>query len=113
MCAPTKKSPTPKIKHVNPLNTETMLNTLSRSDLSSIAKHLGIPVGKSKGDTVVNIADAIHSGKAYVKTIVHISLPPPAALAAVNPHAKGMNLLIKKFRNYRTDKILVPVPALS
>lgn len=95
-----------------PLHIDVALDSISREDLSSLATHLGVPVGKSKKNTVDNLAVAISNGKARLKVLVTISVPPTAEALAQNPYAQGRQLLIKKFRNYKDSKIVSPVPPI-
>lgn len=113
MCAPVKTSKAKVSKvpaHVNPLNHRSFLNTLTRDELRALATHLGVPRGKDKEDSITNLTDAITKGTAHVKTIVYISTPPTPEAKAANPYAKGNTLFVKKFRNYKTDKVIIPVP---
>jgi hypothetical protein len=98
--------------HVNPLNLPATLGTLTREEVAALAKHIGVPVGKSKDNTVANVANAIANGKAHVKTIVYISTPPTPEALKNNPYAKGKPLFVKKFRNYKTDKVIQSVPPI-
>ena len=93
-----------------PLNVSAALDSISREDLSSLATHLGVPVGKSKKNTVDNISVALANGKARLKVLVYISTPPSPEALQQNSYATGKTLLIKKFRNYKDSKIVSPVP---
>lgn len=81
------------------------LNSLTRDELRALATHLGVPRGKDKKNTVANLAAAVRDGKARVKTLVYISSPPPDG-----QEYGGRTLLVKKFRTYKPDKVLQPVP---
>ena len=111
---PSIKSKSAKVPaHVNPLNLHAALGTLTRDESRALATHLGVPRGKNKNDTVYHLADAITAGKAHVKTVIYISTPPKTEDLAINPYAKGRTLFVKKFRNYKTDKVLTPVPPIQ
>ena len=106
----TKKAKSAKVSNVNPLNISIVLGTLNRDELRALATHLNVPRGKDKENTIANIKTAVANGTAHVKTIVYISTPPSPADAAANPYAKGNTLFVKKFRNYKADKVMTPVP---
>ena len=97
--------------HVNPLRTEVMLNSLTRDELRALATRLNVKQGKNKEHTIDNLSIAINFGLAHVKTVVYISTPPSVESLAANSNAKGSPLLIKKFRNYKTDKIVYIAPS--
>lgn len=103
-----------KGKHVNPLNYAAVLNTLSRDELRAFATHLGVPRGKDKQDTIKNLVAVMgNSDKVYVKTVVEFHVPPTPEAKASWYRAKGKSLFAKKFRNYRTDKVIRPVPPVE
>lgn len=86
------------------------LTTLTRKELSALAKQaMGVPVGKSKPDTIRNLSQAIAKGKLQVKSLMTITLPPPVAPTSGYSPRHGRTVLVKKFRSYRPDKVLVPV----
>jgi hypothetical protein len=88
------------------------INSMSRSELSALAKQAGVSVGKSKPNTVDNLLGAIIQGKLQVKSIFTVTLPPPPVLQTSPYGARhGRTLFVKKFRSYRPDKVLTPVPS--
>jgi hypothetical protein len=98
------------VPHVNPLNLAQVVGTLTRDEARNLAKHLGVPRGQNKSDTYRNLQNALANGKAHIKTVVYISLPPTAEQLKVAPASKGRTLFVRKFRNYNTDKVIQPVP---
>lgn len=87
-----------------------LLNTMSRQDLSATAKELGIPCGKSKANTVANIQSAI--GKNTVRSTIQFTLRPNTdPTATVAPTTFSV-----KYRTHKADKLVktpyvAPVPA--
>jgi hypothetical protein len=113
MCATLKQSApkTDALPHVNPLNLAVVLGTLTRDEARNLAKHLNVPRGKNKKDTYNNLVLALaHTQKAHIKTVVYISLPPTAKQLEINPLAQSRTLFVRKFRNYKTNKVLQPIP---
>lgn len=89
-------------KHVTTPHILLIIDSLERKELAAIAKTIGVPVGKSRFNTVASISTAIAKGKLQVKSVVTITLP-----SKVSRH--GPVVFSKKFRSYRPDKVLVPV----
>lgn len=95
------------MKHrINPITTS-VLNTLTRAELAALAKSAGVPVGKSKTNTISNVGNAVAHGKLQFKSLVTITLPPPSDPVGLR---HGRTVLVKKFRSYRPDKVLTPLP---
>ena len=93
----------------NSLQTYEVLDSLTRQEVRNIAITLGVPRGKDKKNTIANLARAIADGKAQFKSVVTIyANPQPGSL---NTH--GKTLLSKKFRTYKDDKVLYPVPLVK
>jgi len=78
------------------------INSLERTELAAIAKKLGVPVGKSKSNTVSSVCKAVAAGKLQVKSVVAFTLP-----SDISRH--GPTVFAKKFRSYRPDEVLTPV----
>lgn len=79
-----------------------VLNSMTRNELRSLAKRINVPRGRNKKDTETNLEQAIYNDKAQFKAVVYIyALPVP-------PFAHGQILFVKKFRNYKPDKVIIP-----
>ena len=52
------------------------LETSSREELAATAKALGVPVGKSKANTIANLIKAGDAGKVHFKTQLTVSFKP-------------------------------------
>jgi len=91
-------------KHATTPHILLIIDSLERNELVAIAKTIGVPVGKSRFNTVASISTAIAEGKLQVKSVVTITLP-----SKVSRH--GSTVFCKKFRSYRPDKVMIPVPA--
>ena len=64
-------------------NTQTLLESMTREQLRTVAKALNSPVGKNKKDTFTSIHEAIVSGNAQVKfvgSIIGRANPVPKTL---------------------------------
>lgn len=83
---------------------EQVINTLTRDELRALATQFGVPVGKSKENTITNLMEAIQNGKARVKLMVYVGHPP------VQGQKYGQFIFAKKFRSYKEDKIVIPLP---
>ena len=97
-------------KHSATPQTIAAINSLTRAELSSLAKQANVPVGKSRGNTVSSVCKAIAEGKLQVKSLVTITLPPPVAPTSDFSPRHGRAVLVKKFRSYRPDKVIVAPP---
>ncbi len=84
------------------------LSENSRAELSATAKQLGLPVGKSKNNTVANIADAIAGVKGARCTIRF-------TIRKGNSSAESAHVVLdKKFRSARAgDTFTNPVQATA
>jgi hypothetical protein len=80
------------------------LNEMTRPDLAAVATSLGVPVGKSKANTVSNLAKAIQAGKARftIQFTIRKNADPKANYA---PAVFSM-----KLRTHKDDKIVVAAP---
>jgi hypothetical protein len=98
------------MKNIKPLQTFPVLNTMTRSELRRLAIHLGVRRGRNRSDTIRNLSDAITLGKARLKSVVTIETAPlPGNPASYH----GKTLFCKKFRTYKADKVLIPVPPVT
>jgi hypothetical protein len=84
------------------------LNDMTTDALRAIAKEIGVPVGKSKKDTVANVAIAFNDGKAHFTAQVIIRTAPDAS-------ANRKIVYAFKYRTHKEDKQLFPIlsPAKS
>ena len=53
-----------------------LFDSMSREELAATAKALGVPVGKSRANTIANLNKAVTAGKAQVKMVCTISFKP-------------------------------------
>ena len=88
------------------LSVNLMLESLSRDEVRKLATVLGVPRGKDKGQTVINIAKAVFDDKVGFKCEVQFNLP----LSEHQIHR--MPLFNKKFHSYK-DKVIVPMRELK
>jgi hypothetical protein len=80
---------------------------MSQKELSAVAKTAGVPVGKSRKNTVDNVIGAVQSGTIRVKAEVSIHLPP-----AEGELYGGTKIAVRKLRTYKDPKwIVAPVVA--
>jgi hypothetical protein len=86
------------------------IGNLTREELSALAKQANVPVGKSKSNTISNLATAIGNGKLQVKSLLTITLPPAIHPTSDFMPRHGRTVLVKKFRSYRPDKVIVAPP---
>jgi ABC-type taurine transport system substrate-binding protein len=94
-----------QFKHSATPATIAAINNLERSELVALAKTAGVPVGKSKSNTVSSVVKAVAAGKLQVKSVLTVTLP-----AAAGSYARhGAKVFEKKFRSYRPDKVLFPL----
>jgi hypothetical protein len=61
-----------------------VLNAMTREDLAGVAKAVGAKTGKSKANTVANVAKAIEDGKLNAKLNVTLSFKPADGSAPRN-----------------------------
>jgi hypothetical protein len=87
------------------VQTYEVLNSMTRDEVRALATHLNVPRGKDKKNTVANLSRALADGKARIKSIVTISTNPPDG-----SQYGGKVLFVKKFRSYKPDRVLNPVP---
>ena len=73
MCTP--KS-TAKVTTSKPAVAATLFNSMTREELASTAKALGVPVGKSRANTIANLTKATAANKAQVKLVCTVSFKP-------------------------------------
>lgn len=76
---------------------KSILDAMSREELTATAKAAGIKVGKSKADTVKNImteADKGRDGRAQLKLSFSLSFKP------ADDSAQRITFLAKRFRTY-------------
>ena len=78
------------------------LNTLTRNELRAIAKHYGLPIGKSASNTRLNILEGVILGKVQFK-ITGIIGKGNGLLP--NQPTNDNTLFQKKFRNYNRNGI--------
>lgn len=80
------------------------LNEMSRTDLAKVAASLGVAVGKSKNNTVANVAKAIKDGKARFTVLFTIreNTDPKATFAKT--------LFSMKLRTHKANKVVTPAP---
>ena len=88
------------------VQTYEVLNSMTRDEVRNLAAHLGVKRGKDKKNTVANLAAAIRAGKARIKMFATISAAPDEG------QTYGKTLFIKKFRSYKADKVIQPVPPI-
>ncbi len=81
-----------------------LLASMTREELRSVARVLGVPRGKNTKDTIANLTQAVADGKAQVKMVGYITTP----VTPEQPFRK--TLFVKKLRTYKDDKVLVSVP---
>lgn len=77
------------------------LGQLSRTALAASAKSLGIPVGKSKANTISNLANAIHGVKG-ARCTIHLVIRRGES-SAVSSEV----ILSQKFRSARDGSVLI------
>jgi len=53
-----------------------LFNSMTREELASVAKALGVPVGKSRANTITNLNKAVTAKQAHVKMDCTISFKP-------------------------------------
>ena len=53
-----------------------LFDSMTREELAATAKALGVPVGKSRANTIANLTKAVAAGKAHVKAVCTISFKP-------------------------------------
>ena len=87
--------------------TAQVLNTLTRDELRAMATHFAVSVGKNKGNPINNLLEAVKANKAWVKMTVYIGHPPKEG------HTYGRFIFAKKFRSYKEDKIVQPLPPIG
>ena len=63
-------------KNIKSAVPQAALETLSREELAAVAKSLGLPVGKSKSNSIANIVKAGAAGKVHFKTQFTVSFKP-------------------------------------
>jgi hypothetical protein len=83
------------------------LNGMTRDEVRRLAQHLNVPRGRDKKNTVANVAQAIHAGKAQLKSVVTIFATPTSGLG------HGPTLYSAKLRSYKPTRVLYTVPAVS
>lgn len=77
----------------------TLLSTLSRDQLRSIATVSNVPRGKDKTDTMKNLTAAVENGTLEFKALCTLQLPAADGKTFKKP------VLIKKVRNYKPEKV--------
>lgn len=53
-----------------------LFDSMTREELAATAKALGVPVGKSRANTIANLNKAVTANKAHVKMVCTISFKP-------------------------------------
>jgi len=53
-----------------------LFNSMTRDELASVAKALGVPVGKSRANTITNLNKAVTAKQAHVKLVCTVSFKP-------------------------------------
>lgn len=53
-----------------------LFESMSREELADLAKSLGVPVGKSRANTIANLTKAVAAGKAQIKMVCTVSFKP-------------------------------------
>jgi hypothetical protein len=66
----------PKIVTSKPAAAAPLFDSMTREELAATAKSLGVPVGKSRANTIANLNKAVAAGKANVKMVCTISFKP-------------------------------------
>lgn len=64
------------VKTSKAVNFRPLLASMTREELTGVAKALNVPVGKSQKNTITNLEKAIDEGKAHVKSVFTISFKP-------------------------------------
>ena len=77
-----------------------VLNEMPRNELAASARYVGVKVGKSKANTVNNIADAMLSDAPVVRCTVQLTLRKGAT------SADGSAFLTRKFRSARAGDLV-------
>lgn len=80
-----------------------ILNDLTREELNAVASNLNLSLGKSKSNTVTNIAQAITKGKARISGVVSIQTPR-------TDNKIPLNLAVRKIRTHKPDKTIYVRP---
>lgn len=66
----------PKIVTSKPTVATALFDSMSREELASTAKSLGVSVGKSRANTIANLTKAVAANKAHVKCVCTVSFKP-------------------------------------
>lgn len=82
------------------------LNSMSRDELRAVAQRLNVPRGKDKNNTIANLVNAIEQKTA--RFTLQFTIRPNT-----DPNARfSPAIYCKKLRTHKTDKVIVPAPAL-
>jgi len=65
-----------KINTSKPTVAAPLFESMTREELASTAKSLGVSVGKSRANTIANLTKAVAAGKAQVKMVCTVSFKP-------------------------------------
>ncbi len=76
------------------------LNTMERDEIRTLAKRIGVKVGKSRASTVINLLDAaMNTGQMHAKIRVEFCPKPE------NPNDYRVPVFGKKFSNGKPPKV--------
>ena len=65
-----------KIETSKPTVAAPLFESMTREELASIAKSLGVSVGKSRANTIANLTKAVAAGRAQIKMVCTVSFKP-------------------------------------
>ena len=69
-----------------PIVAAPLFDSMTREELAATAKSVGVPVGKSKANTIANLTKAIADGKAQIKMVCTVSFKPADGSASRVTH---------------------------